>query len=99
MSVAGGDGWEARMAARAAARRREALPERRREPTWWTDRSHEMTLADGMRRLGPQVVTGCACCGPPFCCIDTYRQALRLHRAAHIVAQLLAAAATSGRTG
>jgi hypothetical protein len=56
---------------------------------WPKDMTPTMTLGEGMRWLHREPF-GCACIGPPWCCMDVDRQAARLHRAAHIVAKLVA---------
>jgi hypothetical protein len=46
-----------------------------------------MTLGEAMDRLRAEPFV-CACAGPP-CCVDWYRQALALQRAAHIAVKLM----------
>lgn len=92
------DGWEARMAQRAAERARRAdtiewaAIERRLEAQGWQSVAG-MKLGDAvddLRWLDKNGPIGCACVGPPACCRFAYRQAQALQRGAHIVAKLLA---------
>jgi hypothetical protein len=90
------DGWEQRMAERAAQRsvQRAAIEAEVNQRDWEAfraqlDRSHELTLGEAVGRLRG-AGHWCACVGPPYCCIDMHKQASRLQRAAHIVAKLLA---------
>lgn len=92
------DGWEARMAQRAAQRRAE------RDDAWdrqWAAEFERMrradvarfrertTLADLAYSLRAEPL-GCACRGVPFCCINGGVVLDELQRGAHIVARLLA---------
>lgn len=92
------DGWEARMSARAAERRRE-----RPQDSWnwdavvrfaWLKREDiarimgEMTLGDLAENLRREPYA-CACIGPPFCCVNRGVVQQELQRGAHIMAKLL----------
>lgn len=92
------DGWEARMSARAAARRPAPNVEAR---VWYGNLMRQdiariratMTLGALAYNLraGP---SACACIGPPFCCINRGVVQRELQRSAHIVARLLLDAAS-----
>jgi hypothetical protein len=90
-------GWEAGMAQRARERTRRA--DAAEYAAWRAEADREtraemagMTLGEAVGLLrwerdnGP---TACACVGPPSCCVDVYRQAEALSRAAHIVVELV----------
>lgn len=91
------EGWEARMAARAAARRVErpqdfwdwdaVLSSRERYLQALGYIRSTQTLADALAELrGPGIA--CACSGDP-CCIDWYANARQMQRTAHIIARQL----------
>lgn len=90
-------GWEARMAARSAARRAErpqdswnwdaVVDYRRRHAQALAHIRSSQTLGDAMTWLFEEGFA-CACAGDP-CCRDWYANAQALHRGAHIVARLL----------
>jgi hypothetical protein len=90
------EGWEARMATRAAQRREErpqdswnweaVIEYRRRHAAAVSYIRSSQTLGGAMTWLDGGFA--CACSGDP-CCKDWYTNALALHRGAHIVARLL----------
>lgn len=89
-------GWEHRMAARAAQRAATALPTVRTVDPFWREFAAwqrttvaGMTLGDAVEWLRAEPI-GCACHGGPACCIYRGQQVVRLQRAAHVVARLLA---------
>jgi hypothetical protein len=91
--TAGDDGWEQRMADSTATRRAAALPDQHQGGYTAWRRDHDMTptmtLADAMRWLRSEPF-GCACVGPPWCCMDVQRQSVRLQRVAHIAVKAFA---------
>jgi hypothetical protein len=62
------------------------------EPPWSYDPwVLQQTLGEATERLRPdRIPFGCACHGPPNCCINVYDTARLLQRDAHIVVKLLA---------
>lgn len=89
------NGWEARMAARAAQRARDAP--RPVDPVWrdiWAGVPgvETMTLGEAVERDRAYAEYGpiaCACIGGPWCCQLSFPQVQRLKWAAHVVARLL----------
>lgn len=91
------EGWEARMAARARER---WVDQRAQDDAEWRAEwaaSHRaemhrlattMTLGYAVEYLGFEH-PGCACIGPPDCCMDRYATARALQRAAHVAAKLV----------
>jgi hypothetical protein len=61
------------------------------EPPWIFDPwVLQQTLGEATARLSPdRIPFGCACHGPPNCCVNVYAAARLLRRDAHIVAKLL----------
>jgi hypothetical protein len=92
------EGWEARMAARAAERASSRvvvepiddelreMKERLREMTRQAMAAVTLGEATNWLRLEP---FGCACIGPPRCCVDRTRQARRMKRVAHLIAKAM----------
>jgi hypothetical protein len=89
------EGWEQRMAERAAIRRAEReAEERAAQVADWERQSQasghwpdDLTLGWAMTW---DWTWGCACIGGRNCCMKREEQSKRLKRAAHIVARLLA---------